>query len=182
MSILPLIVLAVLASADAALKVNHLTQMDDRGRVVELDVMHDEEDQTIITVVGDVSKYENTDQTINLHDLKTGYGVLKNINEKLCTITKTPMKNIPFWKFEQGFTTEIHKHDLTYIRKQMTNKDVLELAGPKIAEFCKDYYSFQATVTPKRSVKAVTLVEQGREMWCVISHCLTTNSVADLVG
>jgi len=51
--------------------VNHLVQTDHEGRVVHMDVIHDEDAKTVMAIIGDVSQYKNGVQTVNLHDYNT---------------------------------------------------------------------------------------------------------------
>jgi len=50
---------------------NHLVQLSKGGRVVEMDVIQNFEENTALIIVGDVSKYSEVTQTVNLHDYNT---------------------------------------------------------------------------------------------------------------
>ena len=46
-------------------------QLSKGGRVVEMDVIENFQENTALTVLGDVSKYADVTPTVNLHDYKT---------------------------------------------------------------------------------------------------------------
>jgi len=50
---------------------NHIVQLSNDGRVVEMDVIQNSKENTALIMVGDVSKYPDMIQTVNLHDYNT---------------------------------------------------------------------------------------------------------------
>ncbi|WAR24436.1 hypothetical protein MAR_038105, partial [Mya arenaria] len=142
--------------------VNHLVQTDGTGLIVHMDVIHDEDEKTVMAIIGDVSQYAIGVHTINLHDYNTGYGVLKDINRDICTLTKSPIPMQPSWKYRMGITNEVHHHKLIPHPDALNHSSVEKLAGPKIASFCYDYTTFYAEVTP---------IDPKFHAWCFLSAC-----------
>ncbi|WAR24432.1 hypothetical protein MAR_038101, partial [Mya arenaria] len=83
-----------------------------------MDVIHDEDAKLVMAIVGDVSKYKGWHQTVNLHD------------------------------YNAGTTTEVHAHNMRIIPIKMETDEVLKIAGPNIATFCRDYRTYYADVSP----------------------------------
>ncbi|XP_052776709.1 uncharacterized protein LOC128214331 isoform X3 [Mya arenaria] len=154
---------ALAAATSATTEVNHLAQTDGSGRVVHMDVIHDEDAKTVMAIIGDVSQYANGIQTVNLHDYNTGYGVLKNINKKICLLALALVPMQPTWKYRVGTTNEVHQHYMHINQTEMTNEEVLTLAGPNIATFCHDYGTYYAVATP---------VARAKRVWCIFSRCI----------
>ncbi|XP_052777986.1 uncharacterized protein LOC128215327 [Mya arenaria] len=144
------------------------------GRVVQMDVIHDEDAKTAMTIIGDVSQYVNGIQTVNLHDYNTGYGVLKNINKKICLLALALIPMQPSWKYRMGITNEVHHHYMNINQTKMTNEEVLTLAGPNIATFCHDYGTYYAVATPVANVKRDTAGTPATlDSFCFLSFCIT---------
>jgi len=53
----------------------------------------------------------------------------------------------------QGVTDEVHYHQMKFIPGNMSYEAVLEMAGPTIANFCKDYTTIYAIATPLTNAK-----------------------------
>ncbi|XP_053399535.1 uncharacterized protein LOC128557045 [Mercenaria mercenaria] len=171
--------LILLIPVGAVQETNHLIQIDHKGRRVSMDVTYDSDKNTVLVVVGDVSKYKDGAQTVNLHDYNTGYGVLKNINRKICLMGRAPFPKATPEKYRVGLTTEVHDHWLDINPAKLTNEDVLDIAGPNIAAFCKDYGTYFVTATPLEEHKRAlghdrrSDESQKESNWCVFSSCGT---------
>ena len=161
-------------------EVNRLAQVDHLGRVVYMDVIHDAEEKTVLTIIGDVSHYDDGVQTVNFHDYNTGYGVLKDINNRICILTKSPVPMASSEKYRMGFTTEVHAHLLKNFKVLPSVQDVDKIAGGKIAEFCKDYITVSAKVVPvkdtKREAEGISTAKESKTNWCVFSSCRSSPS------
>ena len=50
--------------------------------------------------------------------------------------------------FEKGVTDEVHYHEIKVVPGNMSYESVLEMAGPTIATFCKDYTTIYGIAVP----------------------------------
>ncbi|XP_052284244.1 uncharacterized protein LOC127880832 isoform X2 [Dreissena polymorpha] len=153
------IMISILGVVMAKLQVNHMVQEDADGRLVHMDVIYDYGEKTVMVVIGDVSMYEKGITTVNFHDYNTGYGVLKEVNKKLCVMTRTPVPIQPEWKYQTGYTNEVHYHQL-HSPKLLSHHDVANIGGQKLAEFCKDYVTVLAQIKHAKTAN-----------WCLLSVC-----------
>ncbi|XP_060599345.1 uncharacterized protein LOC132752945 [Ruditapes philippinarum] len=166
--------------ASAVLETNHLVQIDNDGRKVAMDVTYDSDKNTVHVVIGDVSMYEEGIQSVNLHDYNTGYGILKNINDKICLLGRAPFPKATPEKYRVGLTHEVHDHLLDINTTRLSHDEVNAVAGPNIAAFCKTYSTYYMTATPlDRNARALETpntepkVQNGFvKYWCVISGCI----------
>ncbi|WAR24430.1 hypothetical protein MAR_038099 [Mya arenaria] len=142
------VLFALAVAASATVEVNHIVQTDDAGHKIQMDIIRDEDAKLVLSIIGDVSRYRGSIQTVNFHDYNVGYGVLKDINRKICILTRPLVPMQPSWKYEQGTTDEVHFHNMHFNRTKMSNEEVLELAGSNIATFCHDYNTYYAEATP----------------------------------
>ncbi|XP_053384393.1 uncharacterized protein LOC123537520 [Mercenaria mercenaria] len=166
--------LLLIYNVGAILETSHLIEIDHEGNKVAMDITYDDEKNTVLVIVGDVSKYKDGVQTVNLHDFNTRYGVLKDINRKTCLLGKAFTPKAMPEKYRMGLTTEVHSHMLDINPKVMTKQEVYDLGGPHIAAFCNDYDTYFVTGTPlKGNEMEVAAFSSGgtATMWCVFSSC-----------
>ncbi|XP_060588983.1 uncharacterized protein LOC132744322 isoform X2 [Ruditapes philippinarum] len=168
------VLLLLVPVASAVLETNHLIQIDNDGRKVSMDVTYDSDKNTVHVVIGDVSMYKQGVQTVNLHDYNTGYGVLKNINDRICLLGRAPFPKATPEKYRVGLTHEVYDHLLDINSTRLTLDEINTVAGPNIATFCKTYSTYYVTATPlHRNARAIDSSNTGTELsfWCVLSNC-----------
>ncbi|XP_045177126.2 uncharacterized protein LOC123537471 [Mercenaria mercenaria] len=174
--------LLLIYNVGAILETNHLIEIDNDGRRVAMDVSYDTEKNTVLVIVGDVSKYKDGVQTVNLHDFNTKYGVLKDINKKTCLLGKAFTPRAMPEKYRMGVTNEVHPHMLDISPDVMTKEEVYDLGGPHIAAFCNDYDTYFVKGTPLtgNKMKVAGFSSRGlTSMWCVVSSCFVRSDRYD---
>ncbi|WAR24422.1 hypothetical protein MAR_038091 [Mya arenaria] len=62
------VLFALAVAASATVEVNHLVQTDDAGHKIQMDVIRDEDAKLVLSIIGDVSRYRGSIQTVNFHD------------------------------------------------------------------------------------------------------------------
>ncbi|XP_060571026.1 uncharacterized protein LOC132729306 [Ruditapes philippinarum] len=166
-------VLLALLCVDGVLITSHLIEIDHYGRKVSMDVTRDTERNTVLTVIGDVSMYKNGRHSVNLHDFNTNYGVLKDINKKMCLLAESTLKQPTEDMYKVGLTYNVKHHELDINEEEMTKEEVLELAGENIASFCADYNTYLATVKPAKTWPHARKMSAAAQStyWCVFSSC-----------
>ncbi|XP_060571278.1 uncharacterized protein LOC132729520 [Ruditapes philippinarum] len=136
-----------------SLQETHHFLLTDDGKSIHQDVIYNQEDNTVLVIVGDVSMYKNTIPTINYHDYDTGYVVFKDIKHQMCSLSRVPIPKPPLEIYRQGVSNVTLRFTAKHDPTSLTYSEVKEKAGLKIAEFCKDYVTFYQTLIPKRKNK-----------------------------
>lgn len=129
-------------------------------QLVTQDITDDPERNTVLIVVGEVTNIEDFKSTVNLHDFNTGYVALKDVADGTCLL-----KPIPFDKKEHipGLRDYVNIKGTRVIPQQkkmywdvdpkvLTYNDVKKQAGDTLAEFCRDYRSYNLVPKSSKSI------------------------------
>ncbi|XP_060571273.1 uncharacterized protein LOC132729516 [Ruditapes philippinarum] len=151
---------------------HHFVHLMEDGKTIHQDIIHDKNENTVLVIVGDVSMYKHAIPTINYHDYNTGYVAFKDIKREMCSLSRVPFPKPSLELFRQGVSNETMRFTGQYDSAPLTNSKVREIAGSKIAEFCKDYVTFSRTLIPnqmdKRSGENADEPCSSFCVWCVI--------------
>ncbi|XP_071133873.1 uncharacterized protein [Mytilus edulis] len=116
------------------------------GRVNE-DVVVDTNRNVMTVNVGDMSNLKGFwCQSINLHDFKTKKVAIKNIDYGICLILDTTETYTDSVDLLEKIKRLQYKQETKEIRvraSQITHDEMLELAGEKIADFCRGYKPYK---------------------------------------
>lgn len=127
------------------------------------DISVDEDANTVMIAVGDVSRYPGHVSTLNFHDFDTDYVAFKDIRKGICLLAKAPVKE-PQENLYAKRTTNVTMAFDTNVKTDIIDPFVVEsVAGDRIADFCQDYNTYFMTLIPKDLTRPVPEI--------VVGHC-----------
>lgn len=125
------------------------------GHLVFEDVTKDLDTNTMLIVVDEKDDVPDFRSTVNLHDFNTGYVALKSVAEGVCLLKPLDQEGMKDHLPSNAVENVNGEKVLARVRTMYWNRDphimdyeeVVEQAGETLADFCREYKTYN--LTPK---------------------------------